>query len=272
MSKRHGAREQKRLAKQKAKKHSRKRELARQNSNDPTVLLKATDRWPIVATLVPKELWTNGIGNLIVARRMPDHRLACGFFLVDVFCLGIKDAHWQILGAKEFDDTRKQIEKQERLQDVPPEYFAKLIYRAAEYAKTLGFAPHRDFRHAQLLLAGIDPSQCPDEFEFGQHGRPFYVRGPYDSLDKAHSIAKQIAAFGGDYMVGIDISDSSAAFGEFEDFDELDSDDDDDIDDPDEDDFIGIRFHDVDEAGTADSRRLPPPAGPTEHGPDRYRS
>ena len=69
----------------------------------------------------------------------------------------------------------KHIDKHGRLQDVPPEYFAKLIYRAVDYAQPFGLPPHRDFRHAQRLLAGIDPSLCPDEFEFGQNGRPHFL-------------------------------------------------------------------------------------------------
>ena len=70
MAKRHGTREQKRLAKQNAKRRTRRRELARRESPDPTVRLKDADRWPVSAALVPDELWDMGIGHLVVARRM----------------------------------------------------------------------------------------------------------------------------------------------------------------------------------------------------------
>lgn len=201
MSKRHGAREQKRLAKRNAKRDARRQQLARRNSPDPAVRLKDAESWPIAACLVPENLWTMGIGNLVVARNMPGGRLAFGIILVDVFCLGVKDAVWKIISRGEFKEARAGIEKHGQLQDVPPEYFAKLIYRAAEYAQTLGFAPHHDFRHVVRLLAGVDPSLCPDEFEFGWQGHPHYVRGPSESLDKARAIAVQVHDQGGTYMI-----------------------------------------------------------------------
>jgi hypothetical protein len=220
MSKRHGAREQKRLAKQKAKRQERRRQLASRESPDPAVRLKPADRWPIHAALVPENLWTTGIGNLVIARRMPDRQLACGVFLVDVFCLGVKDAVWKLLSPAEFNGIRKKIDEQGRLDDVPPEYFAKLIYCAVDYAQSLGFPPHRDFRHAQRLLAGIDPSLCPDDFEFGQAGRPHYIRGPSESIAKARTIAKQVEAQGGHVTLPLDTADLD----DLEFMDELDDD------------------------------------------------
>ena len=201
MSKQHGAREQKRLAKRKSKRESRRRELARLNSADPNVRLKAADRWPIVPSLLPENLRSHGLGHLLFARNMPGGQMACASFLVDVFCLGVKDATWMILAPGEFDAMRRKVDDMARLEDVTPEYFAKLVYRAADYGQSLGFPPHRDFRHAQMLLAGIDPSQCPDEFEFGQGGRPFYIRGPSESTGDAQIIATRVQAVGGDFLV-----------------------------------------------------------------------
>lgn len=201
MSKQHGSREQKRLAKQKAKREASRRQVARRNSPDPTIRLKAADAWPIVASVVPENLWTMGLGNLIVARKMPDGQLACAVFLVDVYCLGVKNALWKILGQSEFHALCRKLDANGRLVEVTPEYFAKLVYRAADFGQSLGFPPHPDFRHAQRLLAGIDPSQCPDEFEFGQEGRPLYIRGPAETIDEARIIAARVQALGGDYAV-----------------------------------------------------------------------
>ena len=67
-----------------------------------------------------------------------------------------------------------------------------------------GFRPHRDFQDAQLLLAGIDPSQCGEEFQFGQNGRPLYIRGPSESPERARLIAHRMDELGGKYVVRID--------------------------------------------------------------------
>lgn len=204
MSKRHGAREQKKLAKQKAKRDARRKQLARLSSRDPNLRLKSADRWPITAALVPEELWSGGMGNLLFARRMPDGHIAVACFLADVYCLGIKDAFWRICSSDDFDDLKQQIvESGGPLENVSAEYFSKLVHQAADYGQSLGFPPHADFRCARLLLAGIDPSRCHEEFQFGKDGKPFYVRGPYESDERAYWIADRVRALGGNYMLPV---------------------------------------------------------------------
>jgi len=206
MSKRHGAREQKKLAKQKAKHNARRKQLARQSSSDPMIRLKSAERWPIVSVLVPEELWNQGLGQLVFARRMPDGNLACAVFLLDVFCLGVKNVMWRIMSSgalQEIVDEIEGLSGHGRLIKISPECFSKLVHCAADYAQSLGFSPHPDFRHARLLLAGIDPSQCHEEFEFGKDGVPFYVRGPFESLTKAQSIVARVRAAGGHYIIPV---------------------------------------------------------------------
>jgi hypothetical protein len=201
MAKRHGAREQKRQAKQKAKRDEKRRQLARQTSPNPVIRLQAADRWPITACLVPDSVWTEGIGSAVIARRAPDGQLACAVFLLDVYCLGVKDAFWRVVSPAEFNDLLERIEKTGPLHKVTPEYLAKLVYQTADYGQSLGFPPHSDFRHAQRLLAGIDPSKCPDEFKFGHEGKPLYIRGPNESLEEARIIARRVEQHGGDFTL-----------------------------------------------------------------------
>jgi hypothetical protein len=46
---------------------------------------------PIRESLVPANLFQQGIGNLLFNRSLPDGRLALGAFLLDVLCLGVKN-------------------------------------------------------------------------------------------------------------------------------------------------------------------------------------
>jgi hypothetical protein len=229
--KRHGAREQKRLAKKKAKEAERRKELARRSSDNPLVRLRAADRWPVHEALVPDNLWSTGIGTVVIARRAPGGMIAYGSFLVDVFCLGIKDAFWRIMSAAEYRSLLEKVAECGALERVSPEHVSKLVHCAADYAQSLGFAPHPDFRHVRLLLEGVDPSLCSDEFQFGQDGKPFYVRGPYESIGQARIIAERISQRGGHYLVPVDpqafvsedvaeLSDEELGDDEFKAFDE----------------------------------------------------
>ena len=202
------ARRQKSLKKKKAKREEKRAHLARLHSPDPTISLEACVDWPIIACLIPEELWENGIGQLILARRMPDGRVAAAIFLVDTYCLGVKNALCKLLAPAHY---REHIEGLKRnlgdYREVAPEYLAKLVSDAVAYARALGIEPHPDYRVASLLLGGIDASQCFETFQFGKDGNPYYVRGPHESVARGKAIAERVAAAGGHFLVPVEPGD-----------------------------------------------------------------
>ena len=195
------ARRQKQLAKKKAKRDDKHTQIARQTSDNPLIRLEAAESWPIVNALVPESLWSNGIGQLLLTRRLPNGRLAIANFLVDVFCLGVKNAYWNIVSEWEFDKLKRKLEGMGPLHSATPEQFAKLVYDSVEYALSFGLAPHPDYKHAKLLLAGIDASRCTDVFTFGQDGKPLFINGPHDSPEKIKIIMHKIKLAGGDFVL-----------------------------------------------------------------------
>ncbi len=218
MAKDHGARQQKKATKQKAKRIAKKAELARRDSKDPTVRLKDAEKWPITHCLVADKLWEDGIGYLLIARRAPDGRFVWANYLVDVFCLGVKNAYWDNGTALDFSELVDRVEQVQTLSEVKPEAFAKIISGAIEYAASFGFMPHPDFRHAALLLEGIDRTRCTEEFSFGRDGKPFYFRGPNETLAQAKLICERVTQAEGDYIV--QISGPGVIDGELDDDDE----------------------------------------------------
>ena len=57
------------------------------------IRLQRADKWPVVRALAGAEIWETGIGDLAIARQESDGQLVFGVYLVDVFCLGVKNAH-----------------------------------------------------------------------------------------------------------------------------------------------------------------------------------
>jgi hypothetical protein len=172
------------------------------------VRLAHVGNWPIVAALVPENLWDEGLGQLLLARRSPDGQVACGVYMVDVFCLGVKNAFWTLVTTGGLQELWRKMERLGPMKRVAPEYFCKLVLGAVDYAHSLGFSPHSDFRHARLLLRGIDPSLCLEPLVFGKDGQPLYIRGPHESLTQSRLIANRITESGGHYVIPLD--DSSA--------------------------------------------------------------
>ena len=62
---------------------------------DPTIRLQGAEKWPVVQSLVASEIWDEGIGYLVIMRQGPDEQLIFAAFLVDVYCLGVKNALWR---------------------------------------------------------------------------------------------------------------------------------------------------------------------------------
>jgi len=196
MAKNHGPRQQKRMAKQKAKRSAKRSILLRHSSNDPTIRLQRAEKWPVVQALVGDQLWNDGIGCLAIARQESEGRLIFAVFLVDVYCLGVKNASWRGGTHQDLTDVIRKLEERQRMCAITPACLAKIVKGAVAYAQSLGFSPHPDYRHASTLLDGIDPSTCPNQFTFGRHGRPFYIRGPKESLAQAAAISQRIHACG----------------------------------------------------------------------------
>jgi hypothetical protein len=101
--------------------------------------------------------------------------------LLDTYCLGVKDAYWRIESPVEYHELTADVHERTPIRKASAECVAKLVNGAVEYARSLGLPPHRDFRHAERLLAGINPSACTEEFTFGRNGKPLYIQGPHDS-------------------------------------------------------------------------------------------
>lgn len=197
----HGNKAQKKLAKKKAKR-AEKRSMA---LRDPDAwmenALRSAAGWPIVETLLPVNLWTQGIGNCIIARQLPDGRIAFANILVDTYCLGVKDAFCQIVSLLQYRTMKAEVERVGRMKATTPERFAKLIFDAIDYAAVIGFEPHPDFYPAELLLAGIDTSACTEQFEFGKDGKPLYIQGPRDSPARVATITAKVQAAGGHFVM-----------------------------------------------------------------------
>jgi hypothetical protein len=60
---------------------------------------------PIQHCLVTESLFEIGVGMMVLARGVTPHYVAFGSFLIDVFCLGVKDAMLNRLQAKFFRDA-----------------------------------------------------------------------------------------------------------------------------------------------------------------------
>jgi len=217
MAKQHGARQQKKIAKQKAKRAEKRFSLFQRTSKDPTIRLRQAAKWPVVQALAAVDLWKDGIGSLAIARQESEESLVFSVFLVDVYCLGVKNAFWRPGTPGEFNELLAKMEETQTMRAITPACLVKIVQGAVAYAQSFGFPPHPDYRHAAKLLEGIDPAACEQKFTFGRDGKPFYIQGPHESLAQAEAIMKRVADEGGHFMIGGPASEWEDLDGEIED-------------------------------------------------------
>jgi hypothetical protein len=201
MAKSHGARQQKKVAKQKAKRSDKRSDLIRRSSNDPTVRLQRAEKWPVVHALVGENLWEVGIGYLVIARQEAEGRLIFGVYLVDVYCLGVKNAFWHAGTNGDFKDLIRKMEVTQTMSPISPACLVKIVKGSVDFALSFGLRPHPDYRHAAMLLEGIDPATCSQEYTFGRDGKPFYIQGPNESPEAVSAILGRIHAADGHFLV-----------------------------------------------------------------------
>jgi hypothetical protein len=129
------------------------------------------------------------MGSVLLSRQLPDGRVAVAVFLLDVYCLGVKDAIAQILHRSTYEsEFVRKTRSQFTVRPMSPAAVRKLVEGAVAYAADLGIAPHPDYHKAKLLFGDIDPAECAEEFTYGKDGKPFFVAGPHDTPERCQQI------------------------------------------------------------------------------------
>jgi hypothetical protein len=142
------------------------------------------------------KLFDSGCGYLVASRLRADGHVEAGFFLLDIFCLGVKEAG--------FVDFHSIADYQESLVDplfpdgnsvrMTPEAARKLTEDTTSYARELGFSPDADYKKASRVFGGITTANCDEQFVFGKDDKPFYIQGPYDSPARVERILRALEA------------------------------------------------------------------------------
>ncbi len=198
---------QKRLERQKQKRSRR----AVSSSQAPLsrILPRDAGQWPLKECLITSNWQETGeIIQVLIARHGPLGQIGVGVFLVDLGCLGVKNAFGYQVNADEYGQLRKKLQSQQKMISADLNLAAKIIREGIAYAERLGFKPHRDYRQAQPILGDADPDACDKEIPLGKDGKPLFIAGPYDNVRQVMArLTKAVGPDGFYYMIPIGESD-----------------------------------------------------------------
>lgn len=116
-------------------------------------------------------------------------------FLLDVFCLGVKDAFYTRVSSAEYDaEVLGRIFPEGNRKPLDPPSARKLVEGAVAFAQRLGFALHPVYKLGCRVFGGIKTADSAATFTFGKDGKPFYVQGPHNSFEKGLRIMNVLGA------------------------------------------------------------------------------
>jgi hypothetical protein len=177
--------QERRAAKRKTKQH----QASREKQAGIGSRLVAAARFPVLHSCVTNDFWDQGIGWVCLSRELPNGMVAFAVFLVDRYCLGVKNAMADIVGRYTYDtQIIRKIRQEFNSRDLPPTAVRKLVEESVAYADALGLGPHADYHKAKPIFGDIDPNTSAETFEFGEDGKPYFVAGPHDTPERCRRI------------------------------------------------------------------------------------
>ena len=207
------AQNQAQRARNKAAKEARRKAIVKQKKKEeivaatPAHQIAAAAACPIFKCLVMPALFEVGIGQLILARQLPSGLLGIAFFLIDPYCLGVKDAFYREVG---WEEAEERLWGLGEFVDYDPVCARRLVTEAAAYAADLGIPPPADLKVIERLFGDIDGSTCQQVFTFGKDGKPFFVAGPNDGPVKIrrilNALERKVGPGGFDYLLPADLN------------------------------------------------------------------
>ena len=136
---------------------------------------------PIQHCFLTEAVFDIGMGTLVLARGATRHHVALSSFLVDVFCLGIKDVMFESVESEVFEMYMDATDAGSPMVPVDPSYARKLLRDLAAWSQSIGFASHRDFAVVERVFGEVSADASDAGFRFGRDGKPFYIPGPNDT-------------------------------------------------------------------------------------------
>lgn len=180
-------RRQQKLLKKRRKEKAKRKERARaeaSSSSHPKAAIRHARHYPIHECLLNPNWREMGIASILVARKQTDVSFIFGVYLVDVFCLGVKNAFCNAnFPLSKYREFRERFVEGNDAHPCTAELAHQIIYGALDYAADLGFQPHEDFALSRCILEERDAVPPNPDLEFGQDGKPTYVSGPDDHVE-----------------------------------------------------------------------------------------
>ena len=217
-------RKQKKTLKRRSERVSSAPRMGMSSPREVLAHVRQANSYPIEGCWIMPGWEEGGMAVVVVARRQTNGNIVYGVYLVDYYCLGLKNTFYNadIPAGRFRREILPEVMQGNEPQEISPALAHEIIYGAIEFAQQYGFRPQRDYRWSRYILDPPDMHPRTGTIAFGYEGKPFFISGPYDNAD---AVLRQLGRTAGEgnyeYLVGLDVPSP----GEWEDDDDWEDDD-----------------------------------------------
>ena len=160
-----------------SKKKKKSGKVIRMPQSPENYIRSRARKLPIHKCLINDVWQESGMATIIISRIHTSGYVTFGVYLVDLFCLGVKDTVYQFnIPGFEFDQYINEFSDHEKLISCDYVLAHNIIYGSIEFADEFEFLPHKDFTNVtKYILEEDDENVDLMDIEFGKNGKPFVV-------------------------------------------------------------------------------------------------
>lgn len=165
-----------------------------QSLSPENYICKKARTLPIYECLVNEDWEETGTASVLVSRIHTNGNLTFGMYLVDLYCLGIKETLYR------FNNTKSEylefIEMaNENINTIKIDYTLahNIIFAGNEYAAELGFKPHKTFTSLTQYLLEEDTDEVElIDINCGFDGKPMFIKTEFVPKAESDRIIAQL--------------------------------------------------------------------------------
>lgn len=143
--------------------------------SDKQFIKEVVRQVPIAECYMDTDYEESGLSYVIVARKHKSEKYTIGCYMIDTFCVGLKDTYYYVRIDEE--EYKKIIERvvETGATKVAYEEAHNLIYGAIAFAEEVGIMPIKDFELTKYILEE-DTEEIPlIEYNYGKDGKYYLV-------------------------------------------------------------------------------------------------
>ena len=143
-------------------------------------------------------LFDIGEGYVVVSRLHTGGKISFACYLIDTYCIGVKDSMYKLRTEKEeFDYILESLSKTNELEECSYEKAHNIVYGAVDFAEEIDIAPDDSFKLTKYMLEEDTEDVPLIEYEFGKDGKHFLVAT--DQYNASKYLPKLKQAYGNDF-------------------------------------------------------------------------